>query len=230
MDASIRRQTLLVAAFISASLGSFSAQEPQRSTQEAQRDAVDSAKLIEVLEIRPGATVADIGAGSGPLVTPLSKHVGSSGRVYATDVNADRISELKKLAASASLENVTVLEGGAAQTNLPEGCCDAIYMRLVYHHFGDPAAMNASLLKSLKPGGRIAVIEFKPKTGTSAPPGKRADGDSHGVMPETVIEELKAAGFTDVRVVPWPSEPSIAIVGQKPARMIGRPSRARQER
>jgi len=210
MNASTRRLTLLVAVLFAASLDSFAAQE-------AQRDATDAAKLIEVLEIRPGATVADIGAGSGPLVMPLSRHVGSSGRVYATDVNADRISELKKLVASASLDNVTVLEGGAAQTNLPENCCDAIYMRLVYHHFGDPAAMNASLLKSLKPGGRIAVIEFKPKTGQSAPPGKRNEGDAHGVMPETVIEELKAAGFADVRVVPWPSDPSIAVVGRRPA-------------
>ena len=210
MNASTRRLMLLVAVLIAASLDSFVAQE-------AQRDATDAAKLIEVLEIRPGATVADIGAGSGPLVTALSRHVGSSGRVYATEVNADRIAELKKLVASASLDNVTVLEGGAAQTNLPENCCDAIYMRLVYHHFGDPAAMNVSLLKSLKPGGRIAVIEFKPKTGKSAPPGKRNEGDAHGVMPETVIEELKAAGFADVRVVPWPSEPSIAVVGQRPS-------------
>jgi ubiquinone/menaquinone biosynthesis C-methylase UbiE len=210
MNASTRLLPVLTALLISANLGALVAQE-------AKRDATDAAKLIEVLEIRPGATVADIGAGSGPLVPPLARHVGPSGRVYATDVNADRISELKKLVASASLENVTVVEGGAAQTNLPENCCDAVYMRLVYHHFGDPAAMNASLLKSLKPGGRIAVIEFKPKTGQSAAPGKRTDGDAHGVMPETVIEELKAAGFTDVREVPWPSAPSLAVVGQRPA-------------
>jgi ubiquinone/menaquinone biosynthesis C-methylase UbiE len=185
--------------------------------QEAQRDATDAARLIEVLEIQPGATVADIGAGSGPLVPAVSKQVGAAGRVYATDINADRISDLKKLVASAALANVTVIQGGADETNLPERCCDAVYMRLVYHHFGNPPAMNASLLKSLKPGGRIAVIEFKPKTGTSAPPGKRADGDAHGVMPETVIEELKAAGFVNVREVPWPSPPSLAVVGQKPA-------------
>jgi ubiquinone/menaquinone biosynthesis C-methylase UbiE len=209
MNTSTRRLTLLVAIFIAASLGPIAAQE-------AKRDAVDAAKLIEILEIRPGATVADIGAGSGPLVTPMSQHVGSAGRVYATDVNADRISELRKLVTSASLANVTVVEGEAAETNLPESCCDAIYMRLVYHHFGDPPAMNASLLKSLKPGGRIAVVEFKPKTGKSAPAGKRSDGDAHGVMPETVIEELKAAGFTDVREVPWPSAPSVAVVGQRP--------------
>jgi ubiquinone/menaquinone biosynthesis C-methylase UbiE len=208
MTAATRRLALLAARLVAASLGEFA--------QEAQRDATDAATLIDVLEIRPGATVADIGAGSGPLVTPLSRHVGPSGHVYATDVVADRIAELKTLIASASLENVAVIEGGLAETRLPEGCCDAVYMRLVYHHFGDPAAMNASLLKSLKPGGRIAVIEFKPKTGTSAPPGKRGEGDAHGVMPETIVDELKAAGFVDVREVPWPTAPSLAVVGRKP--------------
>jgi tRNA A58 N-methylase Trm61 len=137
MNASTRGLTLLVAALIPASVGAFFAQE-------AQRDAADAAKLIEVLEIRPGATVADIGAGSGPLVTPMSRHVGSSGRVYATDINADRMSELKKLVASASLDNVTILEGGAAQANLPESCCDAVYMRLVDRHFGDPGGSPGS--------------------------------------------------------------------------------------
>jgi ubiquinone/menaquinone biosynthesis C-methylase UbiE len=205
-----RRLSFVVALLIPLVVGATLAQE-------GERDATDAAKLIEVLEIRPGATVADIGAGSGPLVTPLSRHVGASGRVYATDVSADRISELKKLVASASLANVTVVEGGAAETNLPENCCDAVYMRLVYHHFGDPAAMNANLLKSLKPGGRLAVIEFKPKTGKTAPPGNRSEGDAHGVMPDTIIDELKAAGFVDVREVPWPSAPSLAVIAQKPA-------------
>jgi ubiquinone/menaquinone biosynthesis C-methylase UbiE len=49
-----------------------------------------------------------------------------------------------------------VVEGGLAQTNLPDECCDAVFMRHVYHHFGDPPAMNASLFRSLKPGGRLA--------------------------------------------------------------------------
>jgi tRNA A58 N-methylase Trm61 len=64
--------SLLIGLLILASLGVLFAQE-------AQRDATDAARLIEVLEIRPGATVADSGAGSGPLVTPLSRHVGPSG-------------------------------------------------------------------------------------------------------------------------------------------------------
>ena len=182
--------------------------------QEA-RDAADAAKLIEVLEIRAGATVADIGAGGGALVPPTSRQLGPSGRLYATDVNADRLAEIRKLLASQALQNVTVLQGADAQTNLPDACCDAIFMRLVYHHFGDPPAMNASLLRSLKPGGRIAILDFAPKTKASAPPGKRGEGDSHGVMPATVIEELKAAGFVDVRELTW-SEPTVAVIGRRP--------------
>jgi ubiquinone/menaquinone biosynthesis C-methylase UbiE len=183
-------------------------------TTQADRDAADAAKLIEVLDIRPGSTVADVGAGSGPLVPLVSRQVGSTGRLYATDLNADRLAEIKKVVASTSLENVTVLQGGESQTNLPDGCCDAIFMRLVYHHFGDPPAMNASLLRSLKPGGRLAILDFAPNSKVSAPPGKRTDGASHGVMPATVVEELKAAGFVEVSEVPW-TAPTIAIVARR---------------
>ena len=186
------------------------------ATGQPDRDAADAAKLIEVLEIRAGSTVADVGAGSGPLVPMMSKQVGPTGRVYATDVTPERIPEMKKLVADKSLENVTVLLGAAAETNLPDGCCDAIFMRLVYHHFGDPPAMNASLLRSLKPGGRLAVLEFAPDSKVSAPPGKRNEGKSHGVMAATVVEELKAAGFVDIQEVPW-TAPTLAIIARKPA-------------
>ena len=117
--------------------------------------------------------------------------------------------------ASASLSNVTVLQSAAAETNLPAACCDALFMRLVYHHFGDPPAMNASLLRSLKPGGHVVVLEFRPTSGVTAAPGKRAEGNSHGVMPATVIEELTAAGFADVHEVPWPSAPTFAVIAQR---------------
>ena len=208
MIQSLRCAHRLTVALLAASLGSIAAHQ-------ADRDAADAAKLIEVLEIRPGSTVADIGAGSGALVPAMSRHLESAGRLYATDVNAERLAEIKKLAASASLQNVTVVEGGAAQTNLPDASCDAIFMRLVYHHFGDPTAMNTSLLRSLKPGGRLAILDFAPTSKVSAPPGKRGEGDSHGVMPATVIEELKAAGFVDVREVPW-TQPTIAVIGRRP--------------
>jgi ubiquinone/menaquinone biosynthesis C-methylase UbiE len=185
-------------------------------TPQQKRDADDAAKLVEILSLRSGSIVADIGAGGGALEPAISKAIGADGRLYATDINADRLADIRKVIASGSLSNVTVLEGGAAETNLPAACCDAIFMRLVYHHFGDPPAMNASLLRSLKPGGRLAVLEFRPTSKVTAAPGKRAEGDSHGAMPATIIEELTAAGFVDVKEVPWPSAPTFAVVAQRP--------------
>jgi ubiquinone/menaquinone biosynthesis C-methylase UbiE len=187
-------------------------------TADQKRDADDAAKLVEVLQLGPGSTVADVGAGGGALEPAISRAVGAEGRLYATDISADRLADIRKVIASASLSNVTVLQGAAAETNLPEACCDAIFTRLVYHHFGDPPAMNASLLRSLKPGGRLAVLEFRPKSGVTAAPGKRTEGDAHGVMPATIVEELTAAGFADVREVPWPSTPTFAVVAHRPGK------------
>jgi ubiquinone/menaquinone biosynthesis C-methylase UbiE len=187
-------------------------------TAEQKRDADDAAKLVEVLNLGPGSTVADVGAGGGALEPAISRAIGAEGRLYATDISADRLADIRKVIASASLSNVTVVQGAAAETNLPAACCDAIFTRLVYHHFVDPPAMNASLLRSLKPGGRLAVLEFRPTSGVTAPPGKRAEGDSHGITPAAVIEELTAAGFADVREVAWPSTPTFAVVAQRPGK------------
>ena len=108
---------------------------------------------------------------------------------------------------------MTVLQSAAAETNLPADCCDAIFMRLVYHHFGDPPAMNASLLRSLKPGGRLAVLEFRPTSGVTARRGSAPRATARGDASQ-VIEELTAAGFADVREVPWPSAPTFAVVAR----------------
>ena len=181
-----------------------------------QDDAADAIRLIEVLGLSQGSLVADVGAGSGVLTVPIARHVGPRGRVYSTDINADRWEEIRDAAREASLENVVVVEGAPAETNLPEECCDAVFMRNVYHHFGDPASMNASLLRSLKPGGRLAVVDFPPDTGESAPAGQRNEGDSHGVTPATVIEELTAAGFARVRQLDWTTPGTFLVVAERP--------------
>jgi len=183
--------------------------------QETKDDAVDSARLVEVLLIQPGSAVADIGAGSGGLAERMAQAVGREGRIYATEVNPQRLDDLRTLARGSD-PNIVVVEGAPAQTNLPDGCCDAIYMRHVYHHFGEPSSMNASLYRALKPGGKLAVIDFTPKTGKSAPAGQRASGDAHGVMQQTVIDELSAAGFTNTHAAEWPASGSFLVVGERP--------------
>jgi SAM-dependent methyltransferase len=117
----------------------------------------------------------------------------------------------------AEAANVTVLDGDANRTNLPEGCCDAVFMRSVYHHFEDPAAMNRSLRDSLRPGGRLAVMDFTPPNGAeaSSPAGRDEDGH-HGVTPETVLKELVQAGFKRVQVEERDARGFLVVV-RKPA-------------
>ncbi len=150
--------------------------------------------LIEVLELQRGSVVADVGAGDGDQTLAIAEHIGESGHIYSTELGEDSVEELREAVNDAEAKNVTVLEGHPSRTNLSEACCDAIYMRRVYHHFGDPASMNASLFQSLKPGGKLAVIDFEPR-GSEAEPGGRSSGSSHGVTAETVVEELTGAGF-----------------------------------
>jgi ubiquinone/menaquinone biosynthesis C-methylase UbiE len=166
-----------------------------RADQTAQQNAADTEWLIKVLDVRAGSTVGEIGAGGGELSAAMAKAVGESGRVFSNELNAKSLDQLTKRFADEGLQRITVVEGRAAETNFPAECCDAIFMRNVYHHFGDPAAMDASLFKSLKPGGRLAVIDFTPPGEEAANPAGRAADNFHGVKPATVESELKAAGF-----------------------------------
>jgi ubiquinone/menaquinone biosynthesis C-methylase UbiE len=185
-------------------------------TADAQNNAADAAKLIDVLQLKPGSVVAEIGAGGGELTIALAKHVGASGRVYSNELGEDRVQRLRTAVEKGGVSNVEIVAGHESRANLPDGCCDAIFMRNVYHHFGDPAAMHASFLRALKPGGRIAVIDFRPgKAAAIATPGKRGEDGSHGVSAEVVAQELKAAGF-DIIVSEEPGERSILVVGAKP--------------
>lgn len=182
---------------------------------QAQDDAADTARLIEVLGLRDGSVVADIGAGSGQLTVRIAPHVGRTGIVYSTDVNPERLREIRAAIKKLEQQNVQVVEGASDRTNLPERCCDAIVVRHVYHHFGEPPAMNASLRESLRPGARLAIVDFAPDAGVSAPPGRRDTAPHHGVTPETVMNELMAAGFTEVQRLPWSSPGYFLIVGQR---------------
>ncbi|MDZ7659762.1 MAG: methyltransferase domain-containing protein [Fodinibius sp.] len=151
--------------------------------------------LIEVLEIESGSTVADIGAGDGDQTRAIAQHIGSEGTIYSTELGKESVEELKQSVANTDLSNITVLEGHPERTNLPEQCCEALFLRRVYHHITNPDAFNSSLFASLKPGGRLAIIDFKPRE-SEAEPGGRASGSQHGVTAKTVIEELKHAGFS----------------------------------
>jgi precorrin-6B methylase 2 len=181
------------------------AQDARQVAQERTQAELDAPKLVEVLELKPGMTVADIGSGGGAMTVVLGKWIGS-GHVYATDITQSALQTTRDYAKREGLTNVTVIEGAAASTNLPDACCDAVFLRHVYHHITEIAAFNKSLHASLKPGGRLAIIDFEGRPNPAQiPKGVPANRLGHGIPASVVIEEVTAAGFTHVRTInAWP--------------------------
>ena len=182
-------------------------QRTSASPAEIKQAEHDIPKLIDVLGLKPGMAVADVGAGFGAMMTVLAKQLGPSSQVYATDVAAPQLAALREAIAREHLENVIVLEGAERSTSLPAACCDAIYIRDVYHHFTQPADINRNLFAALKAGGRLAVIDFEPRPGSPVPDGVAANRGGHGIPPQIVVDEATQAGFSVERTLPrWPED------------------------
>jgi ubiquinone/menaquinone biosynthesis C-methylase UbiE len=172
----------------------------------ARPNAADEMKrLAALMEWKQGAIVADIGAGDGIYSFAAVEHVGPTGKVYATEIDAKKLEELKAEVTRRKLLNVVVVESKEADTNLPTACCDAIFLRRVYHHLTKPVEFDANLVRSLRPGGRLAIIDFPARSGLEPVEGVPANRGGHGIPQKVVIEELTAAGLQMEKVVnDWP--------------------------
>jgi ubiquinone/menaquinone biosynthesis C-methylase UbiE len=156
----------------------------------------ESQRLEEVLALAAGAVVADVGAGEGEWTLEMARRVGPSGRVFATEIDPERIGDIRRAVAEAGVANVTIIEGAPDDTKLPPGCCDAIFLRHVYHHITHPEAMNASLLQALRPDGFLAVIDFGPLTRLlPVPDGVPENRRGHGMPIDVLVEEMTSQGF-----------------------------------
>jgi precorrin-6B methylase 2 len=159
---------------------------------------IDTGKIFEAIGVREGATVCEIGAGDGDLSIAAARAVGPEGRVYTSELGEGRVKALQKAVAASGLAHITVIEGDPVKTNFPDGVCDALFMRNVYHHFADPAAMNASISTALEPGGRLAIVDFSPPGKEAASAEDRDNDGMHGVTAESVSREMAQAGFEPV--------------------------------
>jgi SAM-dependent methyltransferase len=166
-----------------------------------QAQPADSQRLFAALGLKAGDSVGEIGAGKGALTLAAAHVVGASGRVYSSELGEKRVGELERIVKEAALQQISVVAGSETSTHFPDACCDAIFLQDVYHHFGDPAAMNASMLRSLKPGGRLAIVDFTPPPDSpDVEPALRAKDGSHGVRPKQLERELTQAGFEGISV------------------------------
>lgn len=158
-----------------------------RWTGEDERDHFDeAARVIALAGVRPGMTVADIGAGDGYYVVRLSTVVGATGRVLGEDIMPDYLDLLRRRIAHDGLRNVDVVHGAPDDPRLPTRSVDAALLIHMYHEITRPFEVLWHLSAAMKPGGTVAILDQDGPT------------DRHGTPPALLTCELGALGFAAV--------------------------------
>jgi ubiquinone/menaquinone biosynthesis C-methylase UbiE len=145
--------------------------------------------------------VADVGAGDGACSFLAAQKVGPSGRVYATEIDPEKLKNLKAEVAKRKLENVIIVEGTADDTKLPSSCCDTIFLRHVYHHLTQPQEFDRNLVRSLRPGAFLVIIDFPPSPNLAPVEGVPKNRGGHGIPEKVMVEELTTAGLQVEKVI-----------------------------
>ncbi|MEM7413646.1 MAG: methyltransferase domain-containing protein [Myxococcota bacterium] len=150
-------------------------------------------RVVDVLALEPGQTVADLGAGEGYFLPYLSNAVGANGKVYAVEVDAELVQELERFVADAGLENVQVVRGEFEDPMLPDGAIDVLFTVNTFHHIEDQAPYFARLReRDLRPSGRVAILEPNQDLGGVLSLFQNA---GHWSRSADVVDALQAAGF-----------------------------------
>ncbi len=124
-------------------------------------------KLAELLELKPGMAIADIGSGTGAYLKTFSTRVGKEGRVYAVDISPKFVEYLRERSKKEGMDRVEVVLCNDHETRLSPGSIDAAYICDTYHHFEYPQSTLRSLHQALKPNGRLIVVDFDRVPGKS---------------------------------------------------------------
>ncbi len=118
-------------------------------------------KALDSMGLKPGMTVADVGAGSGYFTVRLSRRVGPSGKVYAQDIQPEMLRLLRRRLDANEFKNIETVLGTEADPKLPAGALDLILLVDVYHEFSQPQLMLRKLRDALKPEGRLVLLEYR---------------------------------------------------------------------
>jgi ubiquinone/menaquinone biosynthesis C-methylase UbiE len=146
-------------------------------------DRLQIHRVMDLLGIAPGKSVADIGAGSGWFTVRAARRVGGSGMVYAVDINPEAIRYVGERARKEQLQNVKTILSQADNPLLPASSVDAVLLLKTYHEVARPVVLLQNLRAALRPGAKVGVID------------RNGNGENHGVGRDVVIREAKQAGY-----------------------------------
>ena len=149
-------------------------------------------QVIAALELEPGSRVAEIGAGSGYWLAPLSEAVGPEGRVYAVEVDDGLVAELVQRVESEGLDNVVVVRGRFEDPELPDGEIDLAMTCLTYHHIDDRPEYFRRLQVDLSPRGRVAHLDERDDIPA---PIRWLQTSGHWSDPSSIVDEMAGAGY-----------------------------------
>ena len=165
------------------------------STETARDNRGEAETVMDLAGIKPGMTVADIGAGEGYYTVRLAERVGSEGRVLAQDIDREALDRLGARVERERLDNVSIKLGEGDDPRLPESSFDRIFLVHMYHEVREPYAFLWRLWPALRKGGQVIVVDVDRPT------------DQHGIAPLLLACEFKAAGF---RLVAFRDAPELA--------------------
>lgn len=155
-------------------------------------------EIIEALGITQGSVVADIGTGYGYYALRFSLVAGHTGRIFAEEIDGPLVEKLRRRIQVEKLTNVRPVLGTADDPGLPAASFAAVLLADVYHEVGSPAALLQRIKASLKPGGRLMIIDYlKPEMRTETRDRQRKE---HNIAPEFVDQDLKEAGFVVIQL------------------------------
>lgn len=140
-------------------------------------------RVMDILGIKPGVNVADIGAGSGWFTVRAAKRSTPGGTVYAVDINPEAIAYIDKRVHHDNTPNIQTVLGTQDDPKLPENSVDVVLMLKTYHEIAHPLMLLKNLKKSLRNGVRIGIID------------RNGNGEDHGIARDVVIKEMASAGY-----------------------------------
>jgi SAM-dependent methyltransferase len=149
----------------------------------ARAEKLQVERVMDVLGIREGSRVADIGAGSGWFTVRAARRAGAGGVVYAVEINPEYLKHIERRAAEEKLPNVRAVLGKEDDPLLPERSVDAVLILKTYHEIAQPVRLLSRLRGALREGARVGVID------------RKGSGGDHGVERDVVVQEAARAGY-----------------------------------